>query len=150
MMARLEAKRAAVAARQLLDKPEARVVTRARVLLAGIAETNDELERQTRHDRAPALLLAALLFGGRSLLLLLLLAFALAFGCGGCRTGSGRRRAFGARHRSGSGGHFGGNRLGLCRTRAMDRDNGRIALMSELRNQHAFGQRDIGQEQRGR
>src|SRR4051812_23358323 len=41
----LVAERAAMTARELVDEPEARVVTRARVLGTRVAETDDELER---------------------------------------------------------------------------------------------------------
>ncbi len=43
------AERAAVAARQLIRQPEAGVVTRARVVGPGIAETHDELDDVASH-----------------------------------------------------------------------------------------------------
>ena len=47
----LVAERAAMAARQLIHQPEAGVVTRARVVGPGIAETHDELESVASHVR---------------------------------------------------------------------------------------------------
>src|SRR5262245_12020756 len=50
LMLRFVAQRGAMAARQLVDEPEAGVVTRVRVLVVGIAETDDELEWSSGHD----------------------------------------------------------------------------------------------------
>jgi len=49
LMLRIVAQRCAMPARQLVDEPEAGVVTRMCVLVVGIAEANDELEGGSGH-----------------------------------------------------------------------------------------------------
>src|SRR5579862_395030 len=139
-----------------INQPPTRIVTRACVLGAGIAQTDNELERWRGLGHAtsgPRLLLvplAAALSLAFLLLRLLLLATFCGGGCSPWRTGRPRRgrRCPNNRYRRGA---FGRN--GCCHfhflhdARAVDRHH-RWVGMRELWDGHALGQWQILKEQR--
>src|SRR6185503_9046593 len=158
VVAALRLQAAIVAARQLVDEPETRVVARVLVLDARIAEADDQLQRTSRHT----LLLAV------ALLRVLGVLAALRGGCAGGTGGRGRARgcawcgtrcrsrARGARrsrggsgtgHASGggSGGLVDGWRLLLFDARHVDRGHGTVTLREQVHEIDARRELEVGE-----